>query len=294
MYTNIYKSLENTLSFATVLKIKLLEDDDIKVCNYLSQNIPNIDYDFNPGKEISEKELINQSFKNFKKFDKSNYLRLKNIFNNVQIEHIDEPHFFAVQTQFKRNIYDNIKQDSGRIRHYEIPNRNYEIDIISLGHEHCHALKDSNYLEHQYIYVLGETIPIFYELINYEHNFLKQQNLIQRFKGLNQDINIFLEASQLLNQPNNNQYNISYYFTDKQIYNFARSYSGVYLNSFYYAIILYNMYKKNPTKILKSISSVLKQEITTYEMLNKLNIYLDIQGETFEKEISNIKKILTK
>ena len=29
-------------------------------------------------------------------------------------------------------------------------------------------------------------------------------------------------------------------------------------------------------------------------MLNKLNIYYDIQGETFEKEMSNIKRILTK
>ena len=56
----------------------------------------------------------------------------------------------------------------------------YDVDIISLGHEHCHALKETNYNEHKNQLTLGEVIPIFYELINYENNFLKQKCLEYR------------------------------------------------------------------------------------------------------------------
>ena len=78
----------------------------------------------------------------------------------------------------------------------------------------------------------------------------------------------------------------------RSVYEYIRSYIGRYLNSFYYAIILYNMYKENPKKILGYVSKVLNHELTTYDMLIDLNIYGDIKGEVFENEINSIKRSL--
>lgn len=64
------------------------------------------------------------------------------------------------------------------------------------------------------------------------------------------------------------------------------------MNSFYYVVILYSMYKETPKKILDLVSRVLKQEITTLDMLNCLGIYGDIKGGTFEKELDHIRKLL--
>jgi hypothetical protein len=37
---------------------------------------------------------------------------------------------------------------------------------------------------------------------------------------------------------------------------------------------------------------VLNKEMTTFQLLSYLGIYGDIRGEVFEKEISNIKKLV--
>ena len=76
------------------------------------------------------------------------------------------------------------------------------------------------------------------------------------------------------------------------VYKFMISKIGCYLNSFYYAVMLYNMYKETPKKILDLVSKVLKHEITTMEMLEMLDVYGDIRGSIFEKELNCIKRVL--
>ena len=79
---------------------------------------------------------------------------------------------------------------------------------------------------------------------------------------------------------------------ETKLYEYLRSRIGCYLNSFYYAVILYKMYKENPDKILYFVLKVLNHEMTTFDMLNDLGIYGNIQGEVFEKELGKIRKLV--
>jgi len=79
---------------------------------------------------------------------------------------------------------------------------------------------------------------------------------------------------------------------ETKIYEFVRSRLGCYLNSFYYAVILYKMYKETPKKILDLVTKVLKHEMTTLQMLESLGLYGDIRGEIFEKEMKNIRRFI--
>ena len=76
------------------------------------------------------------------------------------------------------------------------------------------------------------------------------------------------------------------------LYDYFRLKVGMYLIGFYYAIILYNMFKDNPRGILDLVIKVLKEEMTTYMLLDTLGIYGDIKGEIFEKEVGNIRKLI--
>ena len=82
------------------------------------------------------------------------------------------------------------------------------------------------------------------------------------------------------------------YNIKKVVYEYARTKIGCYLNSFYYALILYHMYKETPNKIMNLVYKVLMNEMTTLELLQQLGIYGDIRGEVFEKELRNVKKLV--
>ena len=139
--------------------------------------------------------------------------------------------------------------------------------------------------------------PIFYELIDYENSKLKIKHLEYRLFWLTEQKETYLAISKIL-KDNINNYKLSFLNDDinatQNIYEYVKSYFGSYLGGFYYALILYNMYKVNPEIILNLINDVLSHKITTLDMLNKLNIYGSIEGETFEKEINTIKKVLSK
>ena len=113
---------------------------------------------------------------------------------------------------------------------------------------------------------------------------MRRENIKARLYNLNNDRNVFITS--------NNFFDITDDINDKLLFEHIRSKVGCYLNSFYYAIILYSMYKVSPKKILNLVSKVLKHEITTLEMLEKLNLYGDIRGSVFEKELNGIKKVL--
>ena len=61
-----------------------------------------------------------------------------------------------------------------------------------------------------------------------------------------------------------------------------------YFISFYYTALVYKMYNDSPEDILTIIKNVLNQKITTKEMLERLNIYDDINETSFEKSFSLI------
>lgn len=268
---------------------------DYDICDYIINNVPNINGVSYHGKIISKNYALNQSIEEFKIFNEENYQRLLCIIKQVEFQKDYPLYNCGVVTSY--SISSNQTFTNGIIRKYHLPKKIHNIDIISLGHEHCHALKETNLKEHQNQLISGEIIPIFYELINFEFNFLKEKYLEYRLFWLKEQKEIYLTSSKILKGSITNN-TLSFLKNDieesKKMYEYIKSYFGSYLGGFYYALILYSLYKKEPKKILNLVNDVLSHKITTIDMLNKLNIYCNIQGETFEKEITNIKKILSK
>lgn len=292
-----YETLKNS---ANIAELNFLFDNDINVCNYVANQLP---YTFNlykKGEQISQEELINKSLQDFKKFSEDNYCRLADLIINTPIFRNQSYYNSRVSVTYSNgSLFENcIVKDSGRISQYNIPIKLYNIHIYTIGHEHCHALKETNYYEFKDSFTIGETIPIFYELFCLNPNDPNTKKHIQmRLHSLWRNKKIYLKASELCQKnPNRNEvFDFGQqYYNQRSIYEFMQSYIGSYLNSFYYAIILYNLYKQNPNKILTLVSHVLSQYITTYDLLTELDIYGNIQGETFEKELHELKRILKK
>ena len=277
------------------IKANYLLKPDYDICDYIINNTPNINSVSYRGKIISKNYALNQSLNEFKIFNEENYQRLLYIIKQVKFKNDYPLHNCAVTTSYSITSIQTLAD--GIIRNYHLPKKILNTDIINLGHEHCHALKETNYIEHKNQLILGEVIPIFYELINYEFDYLKEKHLEYRLFWLTEQKEIYSTFSKILNE-NINNHKLSF-LNDNidetiNMYEYVKSYFGSYLGGFYYALILYNMYKLDPTKILNFINDVLSHKITTLDMLNKLNIYCNIQGETFEKEVNSIKKVLSK
>lgn len=270
--------------------------DDFLISTYTCDVLPKFETPFQKNKLTTKNHIINESLKQFEIFGEDIYTELFNIVNKVKLARKNDNHIHSVYISFKKKNDKII--NPGYVEYYQIPRILYDIDTIFLGHEHCHALKESNYEERKYGLILSEVIPIFYELIDYENDILRQKVLERRIHALNQDKNIYLVASSAVDSNFIYRYNNA--ITEKptniqkEMYLFMKAYTGVYLSNFYYATVLYNMYKQDPLTILKLVSDVLKHKLTTYEMLNHLNLYCNTSGSLYEKEINNMKRVLTK
>lgn len=293
------KELEERREY-DALCIKHLNDVDLEVCDYIIRYMPllpmNVDK-INFGSVITVHDMVEIGLKELKRIDDSVSLEAKKITCSTPIEKIKTEHVVDMATAVSYEMTENgVLEDSGEVSKFVIPANLYEISGYLFGHEQLHALKDINYREYQNLKISGEVIPIFYELMIYSpEEVIKKEVLKVRIS------NIFDNALEyeLFNDAfRANKLNEIILGEDKEtirkslVYEYTRTKVGCYLNSFYYALILYSMYKETPQKILDLVSKVLKHEITTLEMLEQLGIYGDIRGEAFEREAKGLKKLL--
>lgn len=274
-----------------ILKMRGLDNLDLNVCDYVSTQLFGIDFSFNDiGNEICFNELIFRSMFELNIFKDDNILsNVRNIISSASFRKHDGD-FFQFSTDVIYSV-DNknrkIDLNSSRVDCFNIPNKLFECSMYYMLHEYMHALKDTNYNEHIYGYVLGETIPLFCELLFFdENNFIKNQLLKSRLYDLyhsKKEYDMINEYINGLDSVSNKKI---------ELYKFVRSNIGVYLNSFYYAIILYKLYLENSDKILSLVLKVLKHENTTMDILRELDIYGDIKGEVFEGQLGSLKRVL--
>lgn len=274
------------------MNVNYLSREDFFICEYVLDQLVNIDIDkINYGNSISIDELIRRSLDEIKVFG----INIDNNMFKTKIEYVnDEKSQFGTAVSYGFDNNDLVVPYSGIITKYIVPNELYELSSYHLAHEHIHALKETNYNEYKNCITLGEVIPLFYELMIYNPDeILKKELLKFRMFWILNNKKDYLLLDYLYLDEWLNEFVCE---TDNEckcdVYEFMISKIGCYLNSFYYAVILYNMYKDNPKKILELVSRVLKQEITTLEMLNILDIYGDINGCVFEKELDVIRKVL--
>lgn len=275
-----------------------LEDIDLDVCRYVTSQLTNIDIgNINYGKEISFQDVVFGSLDEMLIFrDEELFRKLFKLVDTTAI-HMGT----KVDNQFSAGVYYDLNKDgsvdihSGRITRFSLPKTLNELSIYNFGHELIHALKETNYMEYVYAKSLGEVIPIFFEFMIYNpEQVLKKEFIKFRMSSLMSNKLDYVEIDNVYRR----NWMMAVVFNDDEIYkraslyDYIRSKIGCYLNSFYYAFILYKMYKENPDKILCLVLKVLNHEMTTLDMLNDLGIYGNIQGEVFEKELGKIRKLV--
>lgn len=272
-----------------------LFDEDLDICKYMLDHIPYIDVkSVISGDIISLNELSDMSLEEMTIFGDDIYLRLKDIISKTPIS-IEYDYFLKYRTVFGFDINNgDVDVRSGTFNKYCIPRDTYDLSIFLLCHEHIHALKDTNYYES--IDTLIEVLPLFYELIVFDPVDKLSVELIRVrmswLLGNRNEYNIYnnLMKNKIIIPGLANDYEEC--FARGGLYDYFRLRVGMYLSGFYYAVILYSMFKESPKKILDLVSKVLRKEMTTFEILDILGIYGDIRGEVFERELTNIKRLI--
>ena len=170
----------------------------------------------------------------------------------------------------------------------ELPDKYFEIDSISIGHEFIHLLKDISYKEiKNYIFI--ETLPIFFELLCYENERIMSDEIL-KYRLIN------LSKAYSKYKINHEKLILSTWTSDNTSHNLIESYicttEASYLYSFYNAVILYNQYKINQKRTLELIKKVLEHEITTKSLMNEISLNQNQRNEIFDKEIGILKKVL--
>ena len=186
------------------------------------------------------------------------------------------------------SLDDNNKEvdiSSGTVDHYKVLIKPDIMASFHLGHEHIHALKETNYLEYIDRFVVGDVITILYEFILAD-TYPELKNEIYRFRlsSLKADYGHYEKAVMQMKKSKD----------DKDLYKIIATRSGEYLNSYYYACILFDMYKKSPLLVLDIVNRVLRHEMTTRDMLNILGLFHQDKNSVFDTVFEDVKNCVKK
>lgn len=268
-----------------IMKMKYLTPDDKKVINYVANKIAMIKTGAILVRDtISISEAFVKSLNSLRIFGESCYTDSLKFAGVRFVPVFPDSYSYSCFVSFDvddKTIKPN--KDSGKVDHFKIPNIIDTKSEIFLGHELIHALKETNYEEYILVSLVSDVIPIFYELIGSDMNEKVKKDIINfRMAMLKTERDTYNNATNNMKKSRH----------EKDLYKVLQNRSGQYLNSFYYALILYNMYKKDSEGIIQVINRVLSREITTLDMLIELGIYNVDNNVVFDTELEEVKKIL--
>lgn len=144
-----------------------------------------------------------------------------------------------------------------------------KVDLTSkifLCHEIAHILKERNDKEVINCYTTEESIPIATELISAvqsENDNISRDIMRNRLNMLKNTLSFYksVEAELLIEDDE----------IKRTALTTALKKANCYFNSFYYALILFELYLSNPDRIINLINYVLEGNLTTDDMLGLLN-----------------------
>lgn len=236
-----------------------------------------------------EAEIISLVASNISKYP-SNELILKESEYDIEMEKV----LGELQKYFDDKIVEKYQEEviSRRIIHPCLPPNKYitsfrgpqipwdlnipiklnDLSYIYIGHEVIHVLKEGrNPLEWTYLLLYSEVLPMLYEFIQTNGMAISKRALDWRcheLKEMYNNVHHKKELSQLDNDT------LKYYQMPEDMY----------LISFYYALLLYSLYKQSPKEILTEMQNVLHHKITTKELLERLNLLNDVNKTSFNDE----------
>ena len=274
--------------FFSVINLKIMTEKDFELADYISE-VTN--FNVCDSKKVAKKkkiqEVVNESIDSLSIFNDDEIIsKTKAIVFSVPLNSIyTNPNVFGCVVGYNHSDVEETKK--GEVLRYNIPNKLNELSSIQLGAQHIHALKETNAKEHENTFVTGNVLSFLYELISIEQqdiNFQKDY-LNMRLQYLNACIFEYKNARDVYNNKEKNDSN------EEQVYFDYLNRVGAEINSFYYALILYNLYKNDPTLITNYVNKVLNHELTTVDVLEELAIYQEYNKEVYEEELSNIAKL---
>jgi hypothetical protein len=201
---------------------------------------------------------------------------------------IDKRFLYKLPHSFTTDITYSLDSDtkkaipsSGRVDSLNMPNVMTSADRVFIGHEFIHMNKDLNFEEYKLLMTYSDVIPILYEFITMKDD--ANEVLSARISALGLEIHGYELAAQKMKSGR-----------EKDLYKVILSRSGQYLNSFYYATILYRMYLNDPKMILDYIRRVINCEMTTLDMLKDLGIHLVDNNEMYDEQVQEFRGIIRK
>lgn len=285
MTNNMRRNLLAQKKAFDMLGIKYLSPSDKRVVSYVSDQISNIKTKAIPVRNrVVLANVFMKSLENIRIFGETSYAEALKLASAKFVPVFPDNTSFSCFVTF--DVDDRTSKPiltSGKVDHFKIPQILDTNAEIHLTHELIHGLKETRYEEYILAAVLSDVIPLFYELIGTDNNIsLKSDMMNIRMSLLGIEASTYKEVTA----------NMKKSMKDKDLYKLVQSRSGQYLNSFYYALVLYNMYKSDPSLILEIVNRVLKREITTLDMLIELGIYTKDNDRVFDTELEEVKKVL--
>lgn len=271
-----------------LLGFNYIDYQDKRVINYVAKALKSV----NTGAyvccgTVSYPEALTNSLENLKVLGLEPYNRASKFVNTLPLRLVN-PVSNGYSCNITYSLNDKTKDvdpSTGIVDHYKVPINPDIMAPLHLGHEHIHALKETNYSEYVDGFIIGDVITMLYEFIMAD-TYPEMKSEIYRFRlsSLKEDYKHYENAVDQMKKSKD----------DKDLYKIIATRSGQYLNSYYYASVLFNMYKSSPLLVLDIVNSVLKHEMTTRDMLNMLGLFHQDKNSIFDTVFEDVKKCVKK
>jgi len=233
---------------------KLPTENEYRIMNITSKSLKDIPKQVKSDNNTKIDNAIEQGILSMSIFSKSYINKLKNVVF-LTYNDLTENSFNTLIDMHNQKLY---------VKEIMIPKKINDVAPIWIGHECIHSLKDINYNEYIEKDIASEVIPLFYEIL-VSKTIFKDLHDIWKYERMN----TLLEDKKYYEIGKNNIDDKE----DRNTYSYIMDSYGQYLTSYYYALNLFSLYKRNPKVVAKYINKVLKHKKTTLELLKELNIY---------------------
>lgn len=279
---------KNQKRIIDLLGLNYIDYQDKRVINYVAMALKNV----HTGSyvcygTVTYSDALAGSLENMKVLGLEPYNMVSSFISSLPLKLVN-----PVSNGYTCNITYSLDDDtkkidmtSGKVDHYKVPVNPDIMASLHLGHVHIHALKETNYSEYVDGFVIGDVITMLYEFIMADtYPEMKSEIYKFRLSSLKEDYKHYEKA--ILQMKKSKE--------DKDLFKIIATRSGQYLNSYYYATILFNMYKSNPQMILDIVNKVLKHEMTTRNMLEMLELFHQDKNNAFDIVFEDVKKCIKK
>lgn len=271
-----------------LLGIKYIDFNDKRVISYVSKSLKNVEAcAYVCEGTVNYNDAISASLDSLKVLGEQPFVNVSRFISIIPfLPVVPVRNGYACHIRFSLNEQTlEVDRNSGTVICYKVPINPDLMASLHIGHGHIHALKDTNYDEYIDAEVFGDVIPMLYEFIMADtYPEMKKDILMFRLFSLKEDYKHYENA----------MYQMKKSKMDKDLYKIIATRSGQYLNSYYYATILFNMYKKNPDVILDMVNKVLNHEMTTRKMLESLGLLHCDNNNIYNIEFDNIRNFVKK